>query len=333
MGKFKRDMNREIQLGAGLLSPVSLEAREDIREEQITYISMDMITPNKLNDFSMDSLEQLAELIVTSGGILQPLIVMPKKNEEGKYILTTGERRWRAAQLLREQGRYPEKYQEKVPCIFRDPEDLEMNISGENKEKFAILSTNQTREKTDGDKMRELQYWTDIFTDLRKNGETHIPEALAAFAGVAKYDEEGEYIPEQLAGKRTKDLVMQYGDISSGEYARMRAVQNNASEELMNKLLANEISFSAVREAVKLPEEEQEKLLEEMEGKRIELSDVEKKHAEVQGNIELNKEELVTEVETLLEYLKKKKGHKVEFTVKEYKKYANCIKQLERLLQ
>lgn len=333
MGKFKRDMNREIQLGAGLLSPVSLEAREDIREEQITYISMDMITPNKLNDFSMDSLEQLAELIVTSGGILQPLIVMPKKNEEGKYILTTGERRWRAAQLLREQGRYPEKYQEKVPCIFRDPADLEMNISGENKEKFAILSTNQTREKTDGDKMRELQYWTDIFTDLRKNGETHIPEALAAFAGVAKYDEEGEYIPEQLAGKRTKDLVMQYGDISSGEYARMRAVQNNASEELMNKLLANEISFSAVREAVKLPEEEQEKLLEEMEGKRIELSDVEKKHAEVQGNIELNKEELVTEVETLLEYLKKKKGHKVEFTVKEYKKYANCIKQLERLLQ
>ena len=126
---------------------------------------------------------------------------------------------------------------------------------------------------------------------------------------------------------------MQYGDISSGEYARMRSVQNNASEELMNKLLSNEISFSAVREAVKLPEKEQENLLEEMEGKKIELSDVEKRQAEVQGNIKLNKAEMVMEVETLLEHLKKKKEHKVEFTVKEYKKYVSCIKQLERLLQ
>ena len=66
MGKFKKDLSREIQLGAGLLSTVSLEAKEDIKEEQITYIDMDMIAPNKLNDFSMDSLEQLAELIVTA---------------------------------------------------------------------------------------------------------------------------------------------------------------------------------------------------------------------------------------------------------------------------
>ena len=67
--------------------------------------------------------------------------------------------------------------------------------------------------------MRELQYWTDIFADLRAHGETQIPESLAAFAGIAQYDEEGNYIPEQLVGKKTKELVMQYGDISSGEYA------------------------------------------------------------------------------------------------------------------
>ena len=43
---------------------------------------------------------------------------------------------------------------------------------------------------------------------------------------------------------------------------------------------------------------------------------------------------MVREVETLLERLKKKKKErKVEFTVKEYKKYISCIKQLERLLQ
>lgn len=60
---------------------------------------------------------------------------------------------------------------------------------------------------------------------------------------------------------------------------------------------------------------------------------MEKRQAEVQGNIELNKAEMVMEVETLLEHLKKKKENKVEFTVKEYKKYVSCIKQLERLLR
>ena len=29
---------------------------------------------------------------MTAGGILQPLISIPEKNEEGKYVLTTGER-------------------------------------------------------------------------------------------------------------------------------------------------------------------------------------------------------------------------------------------------
>lgn len=46
--------------------------------------------------FDAEQLQELAESIKTTGGLLQPIIVRPK-NE--KYEIIAGERRWRAAQL------------------------------------------------------------------------------------------------------------------------------------------------------------------------------------------------------------------------------------------
>ena len=102
MSKFKRKGEEELQVGAGLLSPVSKTA--DVSSYEVVNIDMDLIAPNEKNDFSIDELDELAELIVMSDGILQPLILLPERNEQGMYILTTGERRWRAAKLLKEQG-------------------------------------------------------------------------------------------------------------------------------------------------------------------------------------------------------------------------------------
>ena len=94
MSKFKRKGEEELQVGAGLLSPVSKTA--DVSSYEVVNIDMDLIAPNEKNDFSIDELDELAELIVMSDGILQPLILLPERNEQGMYILTTGERRWRA---------------------------------------------------------------------------------------------------------------------------------------------------------------------------------------------------------------------------------------------
>lgn len=327
--KFKQKSTQPIQLGIDLLSPVSQAATADAINEQISYIDMDMIVPNKLNDFSMEAINQLAELIVMSEGILQPLILKPEKNKEGKYVLTTGERRWRAAKLLREEGRYPEKYKNKVPCIFRSPESLEMNLSQENKEKFSILVTNQTREKTDGDKMREFQYWQEIFSELRKNGEKEIPESLAAFAGVAKYDEKGEYIPERLKGEKTKNLVMKYGDISSGEYARMKKIENNASPSIMEKIMGNEMSLSAAQEVMEMPEKEQERFLEEKKGKSIDIKAARERAEEIGEKITLEKKQILQELKKLQDDI----PEKLELSSKQHQKYVNYIKQLKNLLK
>lgn len=46
--------------------------------------------------FDAEQLQELADSIKTTGGLLQPIVVRPKN---GKYEIIAGERRWRAAQL------------------------------------------------------------------------------------------------------------------------------------------------------------------------------------------------------------------------------------------
>lgn len=47
--------------------------------------------------FDTTQLQELAESIKTTGGVLQPIVVRPLNN--GKYEIVAGERRWRASQL------------------------------------------------------------------------------------------------------------------------------------------------------------------------------------------------------------------------------------------
>ena len=48
------------------------------------------------------------------------MIVKPQ-NEDGYYVLTTGERRWRAACLLRDRGEYPESIRGKFHARSKIP--------------------------------------------------------------------------------------------------------------------------------------------------------------------------------------------------------------------
>src|SRR5687767_11067718 len=47
--------------------------------------------------FDPVQLQELADSIKTTGGLLQPIVVRPLKT--GEYEIVAGERRWRAAQL------------------------------------------------------------------------------------------------------------------------------------------------------------------------------------------------------------------------------------------
>ena len=87
---------------------------ENTKNEEIRYISVDLIGPNPAQprkSFPRESLRSLSDSI-SRNGVLQPLIV---RRRGDRFELIAGERRFRAASLA---GLV------RVPCIIRDADDV-----------------------------------------------------------------------------------------------------------------------------------------------------------------------------------------------------------------
>jgi ParB family chromosome partitioning protein len=99
-------MKRKV-LGKGIAAIIS---NEPMGKNKLIDIEVDSIHPNPYQprkNFQTIALQQLADSMKKEG-IIQPVVVFKK---DGKYFLVVGERRWRAAQLLK---------WEKVPAIVRE---------------------------------------------------------------------------------------------------------------------------------------------------------------------------------------------------------------------
>jgi len=101
-------MKRRV-LGKGLEAIIANQPQE---EEQSNFREIDVsdIYPNPFQprkDFNEESIRELAESIKETG-LIQPISVY---RQENRYFLIVGERRWRAAQILRWQ---------RIPAIVRD---------------------------------------------------------------------------------------------------------------------------------------------------------------------------------------------------------------------
>ncbi|AOZ88685.1 nucleoid occlusion protein [Bacillus xiamenensis] len=92
-------------------------AEHDTLKEEIQELPVDTIMPNRFQPRTIFSQEKIQELATTihTHGIIQPIVVRPTE-EEGKYELIAGERRWRAVQTLQ---------WEKIPAIIKDFTDTE----------------------------------------------------------------------------------------------------------------------------------------------------------------------------------------------------------------
>jgi ParB family transcriptional regulator, chromosome partitioning protein len=70
------------------------------RKSILQQISIDLLVRGKYQPrqhFDPEKLQELANSIISTGGLLQPIVVRPNAN--GTYEIVAGERRWRAAQL------------------------------------------------------------------------------------------------------------------------------------------------------------------------------------------------------------------------------------------
>ena len=325
-GKFKmpsiKDVEQEenkdvvvkekFKVGAGLLSDVSKGAVV----MDVVNIPRDQIQKNPNNHYSISGIESLAESI-KQYGLLQPLHVM--KTENG-YRLLGGERRLTAIDTLIKDDAVSDWTEDTlIPCVVKDAEDVKLDLSPENKERYAIITSNrEQRAYTDGDRYMEIQEWKKIIDELRSKGIEYIN-------GV---DEEGNEKKVGIKGEKTRDILAQATGMSRGQINNYETVHNSGTDKLKDALLQGKISVSTAAKAAKdLTDEEQDSIAEAVEkGEKVSPADI---AAQAKKEYVLTQTEFKKDIKNILSAIKEKE---ISLDGKEQEKYHFHIRQLEKLI-
>lgn len=207
--------------------------------EVVELDTADLIPNEKNNIYSIENIEELKNAIELAGGIKQNLVVEPA-DENGKYKIIAGHRRWTAAKELTAEGK--EEYK-KVPCLIeREPDAA--------KRELLLIYTNATaRELTDAEKAKQSQRATELLTEIKNR--------------------------EGLTG-RVRDLVADMLHTTAAQIGRYQAINKNLTNENLKEAFNNgELKVSAAYEASKLDAEGQAAAAEKLEANNgLSISDV-----------------------------------------------------------
>ena len=325
-GKFKmpsiKDVEQEenkdvvvkekFKVGAGLLSDISKGAVV----MDVVNIPRDQIQKNPNNHYSISGIESLAESI-KQYGLLQPLHVMETENG---YRLLGGERRLTAIDTLIKDDAVSDWTEDTlIPCVVKDAEDVKLDLSPENKERYAIIISNrEQRAYTDGDRYMEIQEWKKIIDELRSKGIEYIN-------GV---DEEGNEKKVGIKGEKTRDILAQATGMSRGQINNYETVHNSGTDKLKDALLQGKISVSTAAKVAKdLTDEEQDSIAEAVEkGEKVSPADI---AAQAKKEYVLTQTEFKKDIKNILSAIKEKE---ISLDGKEQEKYHFHIRQLEKLI-
>ena len=135
----------------------------------LSTLPLNTIQPSGLNPrkrFNEAPIRELAAS-VEEHGVLQNLVVRPHPDDEGVWQIVAGERRYRALQLLAEEGKLEPDYP--VPTTIKDVSDFEL----------LMLATTENIQRSDMTPLEEA----DAFARLVELGDNE--EAIALRTGVA----------------------------------------------------------------------------------------------------------------------------------------------------
>ena len=221
-----------------LMSDASRQASERPKYEAVRLpISKLYPDPANAKIYSVASIEELADSIELAGGVLHNLVVR-EQDEDGRYQIISGERRWTACKYLVEHGH--EQYQE-VGCLIeheRDEDILQLML---------VLANSTARQLTDAEKMRQAEALTAVLTRMRKEGKVQ---------------------------GRVRDLVGKMLKTTSGQLARYHAIQANLQGGLRDRFERGEVGVSVAYEASKLDKAGQDAIDKQAEQKTVTLKDV-----------------------------------------------------------
>lgn len=227
------------------------KAARKIYEARTLDIPYEDIIPNPKNRKADKNIEELAESILTFGLIHYPRV---KDNGNGKYVLTSGERRWRAIGLIRKT--HPELFRT-VPCTFGDAAADELD-----EEARLIIANRDTVDPTPEEDRMNIQRLAEIYEAKKARGDempaglvTTIanelqmtPRQIQKFVAINQklipelqdvFDEQGININDaskiaqldEIYQKDILELFQQKKSISSGDIAYYKEEDRKLREE------------------------------------------------------------------------------------------------------
>lgn len=317
---LNEDIEDKMQVGAGLINQKSIMM-------QIYNIPRNKICTNPKNSYSIEGIDSLA-MSIHSYGMKAPLDV--KKLPDGNYMLLGGERRLAAIDLLIKVKKAPEWNEYTlIPCVISDPDKIDLPLSSESKELFAIIATNrESRKYSDGDKFKEIEYWKKILKELRDNGvETFDPRK---YMGLDDEEEGGSQI--QIKGRKTMEVLEETAKLSHGQLQKFTHVQNNAVPELLDAVKDDRVSIAVADKAVKeLNAEEQKDLADDIliNNATVKAADIDEYKKGKEEKTPFSIEDFDTDI-AQIKSLFDKDGN-VMLTKKEGKEYKKLIKKIGSL--
>ena len=178
-------------------------------------------------NFDESELHSLSQSI-KNNGIFQPIVVVSDKEENGKYKIVAGERRWRAAQLANIH---------EVPIILRD--DL-------SSDKIVEISLLENLERSDLNPIEEAKGYEDLI-----NKYNYTQEKVAKI-----FSKSRPYITNFLRLLTLPDEIKSFivdGKISVG-HARA-IINSDNSLELARNIIKKGLSVREVEKLLKKPKE------------------------------------------------------------------------------
>ncbi len=190
-------------LGRGLASliPTAASGVSTTREIRVASVSPNPEQPRRL--FDADELQQLANSIATHG-VLQPIVVV--ESTDG-YVLIAGERRWRAAKLLK---------QETIPAVVRTANEVE-------RLELALVENIQRSDLNALDEARAFRHLIDEFGFTQERVAERVGRSRPTVANSLRILETATAVQEAVGE----------GRISGGHARALASLDSHAQQEVV----------------------------------------------------------------------------------------------------
>lgn len=232
-------------------------------------ISIKKMYSNDKNFYSMNGIEELAQLILAAG-MMENMAVAYDPCERGEYRIIAGERRWRALTLLTERG-----YEDFgiATCQILTPAE-------EHEEKVQIIVANAYRTKTVMDILQEEKQLKESLQYMKDNGLT-----LQGY---------------KLDSGRLRDVIADIMKMSAAKIGQIEGINKCLIPEFTEELKEGRLTFSAAYELSGMSEEDQSEMLKRHKDHGLTLKEV--KEAKQQAEEKKKNEQLPGQMEYPKDY-------------------------------